>query len=384
MSASIPDETTAGVTADLPHRAGSSARHARHVLVIGGAGYIGNVLLRELLRRNFQVRCFDCLLYPTGSTIAPLLDQPGFSFVRGDLRDRNAIRQSLADITDVVLLGALVGDPITKEYSDLARDINLSGSKTVFRLLAESPLADRFVFTSTCSNYGISSSDRAVTEEHPVDPRSVYAETKVSFEAFVLANAREIHFCPTVLRLSTAFGLSPRMRFDLTVSEFSRQLALGKPLIVYDEATWRPYCHVLDISEAIVRVLEADRSRVSGEIFNVGGDAGNYTKAMLVNEITKILPNSSISYERGGRDPRDYRVSFGKIKQVLDFEPRHGVPEGIARIIEGVRSGLFDDVDQRAAFYGNYVVRLNPVGRTGPGARIEGDEGQKPTRALSS
>ena len=132
MIASNLGETTAGETEDVPNRAESSARYVRHVLVIGGAGYLGNVLVRELLRRNFRVRCLDCLLYPTGSTIAPLLDQPGFSFVRGDLRDRNVVRRSLADITDVVLLGALVGDPITKKYSNLARDINLSGSKAVF------------------------------------------------------------------------------------------------------------------------------------------------------------------------------------------------------------------------------------------------------------
>ena len=364
MIASNLGETTAGETADVPNRAESSARYVRHVLVIGGAGYLGNVLVRELLRRNFRVRCLDCLLYPTGSTIAPLLDQPGFSFVRGDLRDRNVVRRSLADITDVVLLGALVGDPITKKYSNLARDINLSGSKAVFQSISEFPLVDRFVFTSTCSNYGVSSSDRAVTEEDPVDPRSVYAETKVGFEEFVLANAHGVDFCPTVLRLSTAFGLSPRMRFDLTVSEFSRQLALREPLTVYDEETWRPYCHVFDISEAIIRVLEAERSRVAGEIFNVGGDEGNYTKAMLVTEIRKVLPGSTASYERGGRDPRDYRVSFDKIRRVLGFEPRHGVPESITRIIDGVRSGLFDDVEQRAAFYGNHVVLLSPVGRT--------------------
>jgi nucleoside-diphosphate-sugar epimerase len=345
------------VTPNLAHRAESSA--IRHVLVIGGAGYVGNVLLRKLLRRNYHVRCFDCLLYPTGSTIAPLLDNPRFSFVRGDLRDRNAVRQSLADITDVVLLGALVGDPITKKYPDLARDVNLSGSKSVFDLVSEFCLVDRFVFTSTCSNYGVSSSNRRVTEEDAVDPRSVYAETKVSFEEFVLAQARDVHFCPTILRLSTAFGLSPRMRFDLTLSEFSRQLALGEPLIVYDEETWRPYCHVQDISEAIVRVLEADRSQVSGETFNVGGEDANYTKAMLVNEIKRILPDSSVSYERGGRDPRDYRVSFDKIRRVIGFEPRHGVPEAISTLIEAVRVGLFDEVDERAAFYGNYVVGLH-------------------------
>src|SRR5262245_53325465 len=156
------------------------ARFDRHVLVVGGAGYIGSVLVRRLLDRGHRVRCLDALLYDTGHAISPLLDDPRFSFVRGDMRDGAVVTACLHGITDVVLLASLVGDPICQTYPDLARDINLSGSIALFDRLAGAGI-ERFVFLSTCSSYGIHG-DAAATEESAVNPQSLYAETKLAFE----------------------------------------------------------------------------------------------------------------------------------------------------------------------------------------------------------
>ena len=329
---------------------------SRQVLVIGGAGYVGNVLIRELLSRGYSVRCLDCLLYPTGATVAPLLDDPDFSFVLGDLRDPEAMKRGLEGSTDVVLLASLVGDPITKKFPELARDVNDRGSKQAIEMAAAHGVG-RFVFTSTCSNYGVYTGADAATEDSPLDPRSVYAETKVEIERFLLERAPSAAMASTILRLSTAFGLSQRMRFDLTVSEFSRELAAGRELLVYDESTWRPYCHLLDISEAIIRVLEAPRQVVAGQVFNVGGDQQNYTKQMIVDEVRKVLPDAKVAYNAGGGDPRDYRVSFEKIKSALGYEPRQSIADSVRRVVQGVEAGLFDDVEARRDFYGNYAVR---------------------------
>lgn len=327
----------------------------RHVLVVGGAGYIGNVLIRRLLQLGYFVRCLDCLLYPTGSTIAPLLDEPSFSFVKGDIRSKADVERSLEGITDVVVLAALVGDPISKKYPELTREINFAATRDLFFNLNGRGIR-KLVFTSTCSNYGLSKHNEIVSESSPLNPKSIYAETKVAIEQLILDNLGRADFHPTILRLATAFGLSPRMRFDLTISEFSRELALDKELSVFDQKTWRPYCHVLDISEAIVYVLEAEDRKVSGQVFNVGGNENNFTKEMVINEILKTLPSARVVYRDGGTDARDYRVSFDKFDRILGFRPSKTVADAIQTVIGCVRSNLYPDVESRRAFYGNYVI----------------------------
>ena len=325
------------------------------MLVIGGAGYIGNVLIRKLLSLGYHVRCLDALYYPTGNTIAPLMDTPHFSFVRGDLRNVNVVRSALDGITDVVLLAALVGDPISKKYPALTREVNQFASCDLLSELGGRGIL-KFIFTSTCSNYGILGANQPATETSPLNPRSVYAETKVAFEEFVAKQSGSLDFSTTVLRLATAFGLSPRMRFDLTVSEFSREIAMGKELLVYDETTWRPYCHVSDISQAIIRVFEAPTDIVSGQVFNVGGNENNFTKKMIVDELIRLIPDAKVTYKMGGFDQRDYRVSFDKIRAALNFEPTYSVPSAIAKVVSCIALGFYSDVEDSKSFYGNYVV----------------------------
>ena len=226
----------------------------RHVLIIGGAGYIGSVLTRKLLSKGCKVRVLDKLLYDNGIAISDLMEEESFSFVHGDFGDERTLDQVLANITDVVLLAALVGDPICKKYPELARKTNLEYPKQLVQKLKGKNI-NRFVFTSTCSNYGVMADDTLANEDSPLNPQSLYAETKVEFEKYILDNLTQLDYSPTILRLSTAFGMSNRMRFDLTISEFTRDLAIGKELLVYDENTWRPYCHVSDISNAIITVL---------------------------------------------------------------------------------------------------------------------------------
>jgi nucleoside-diphosphate-sugar epimerase len=328
----------------------------RHILVVGGAGYVGNVLVRRLLAAGHAVTVLDRLLFDHGSAIAPLLDEPGLAFRRGDLAvddDRDA---ALDGVTDVVLLAALVGDPICRKYPELARRVNDDGSKRLFDALLGRGI-DRFVFTSTCSNYGLRGSDEPATEDSELAPLSLYAETKVEFERHVLSRSDDWDLSPTLLRIATAYGLSPRMRFDLTISEFTRTLAIGDELVVYDPDTWRPYCHVADIARAILTVLEAPADDVRGEVFNVGHSDENYTKRMVVEAVQSHLDGAGrVRYTEGGQDARNYRVSFEKIRARLGFEPQRRVPEAVGRLIEAITAGAFDDAGERPGFYTNHAV----------------------------
>jgi nucleoside-diphosphate-sugar epimerase len=241
----------------------------RTVLVVGGAGYVGSVLVTRLLDAGARVRVLDQLIYDNGLSLAHLLEDPRLQFKRGDLRKRHDLDQVAQGATDLVLLASLVGDPICQEYPALAREVNEEGAKRVIDRLDEWGV-QRCVFSSTCSNYGVHESASLATESSELNPQSLYARTKIAVEEHVLQTAAQLDACATVLRIATAYGLSPRMRFDLTVSQFTRELASGAALQVYDADTWRPYCHVRDIAKAIMTVLAAPAGLVRGEVFNVG------------------------------------------------------------------------------------------------------------------
>ena len=181
--------------------------------------------------------------------------------------------------------------------------------------------------------------------------------TLVDAKMILAAYEAGVDYTPVVLRISTAYGLSPRMRFDLTISEFTRTLAAGEELVVYDADTWRPYCHVEDISKAVMTVMEADADDVAGEVFNVGHSDENYTKRMIVDVVQDVLDGAGVvQFEEGGRDPRNYRVSFEKIREQLGYEPDHRVPQTVASLVDAVRAGAYVDFPSRPGFYTNHAI----------------------------
>jgi nucleoside-diphosphate-sugar epimerase len=326
----------------------------RRVLVPGGAGYIGSVLTPTLLAAGYRVRVFDSLLYGNTGTLAGVLEDDGFEFVHGDVRSPEQVAEAMKGVTDVVLLAALVGDPVCKRNPELASETNLDGARNVVAAANEAG-AGRFIFASTCSNYGLREDDTPATETDDLHPLSLYAETKVETERELL-EADGFSFSPTVLRVATAYGISPRMRFDLTVSEFTRALALKQELEVYDADTWRPYCHVRDISKAIMTVLDQPRHLVHGNVFNVGDDTQQFTKRMIVDEISKHLERIDVEYKSGDTDPRNYRVAFGKITESLGFSCDHTVQRYLPVVTHAVRSGIFPAAVSGDTRFGNYVV----------------------------
>jgi nucleoside-diphosphate-sugar epimerase len=310
-------------------------------LVTGGAGYVGSIVVDELLARGHRVRAVDSLLHGSVPSLLLPWGNDEFEFQRGDVRDRAFMGAALEDVDRVVHLAAIVGDPACSREPDLAREVNQDATVALLDD-ARSAGVDRFILASTCSNYGKLEGDAYATEEFDLAPVSLYAETKVAAELKVLAAANG-KLAPTCLRLATVFGTSPRMRFDLTVNEFARDVALDKDLVVYGEQFWRPYVHVRDAARAMATVLEAPREQVSGEVFNVGDTDENYRKLDIVGLLEERFPEARVEYVHKDEDPRDYRVSFEKVNAKLGFEVERRVANGIDEVISLLGSGLLDD-----------------------------------------
>lgn len=327
----------------------------KYVLLVGGAGYIGTTITEQFLQAGYRVRVFDRLIYDNQTCVPMFLNRPGYEFRYGDITDTEALIAALDGITDVVLLAGLVGDPITKSFPLEAEHINETGYERALSALSGRGL-NRVIFVSTCSNYGLIEDKALATEEHPLSPLSAYAKAKVGVEEILLGMREMADFCPTVLRFATAFGLSARMRFDLTVSEFTRDLYLGNELCVYDADTWRPYCHVRDFASIMQKVLTAPAERVAFQVFNAGGDVNNFTKRMLVDLIRTHLPEPRITFQEHGSDPRNYRVDFSKLRNTLDFEPLFTVDDGVRELIGAMDQGLFRDISRPSRFFGNHEI----------------------------
>ncbi|MGZ5189382.1 MAG: NAD-dependent epimerase/dehydratase family protein, partial [Flavisolibacter sp.] len=250
------------------------------------------------------------------------------------------------------------GDPITKTYPEESNAINSIGIKTCIDFFEKKNIG-KLIFVSTCSNYGLIKNNEIADENFELNPLSLYAKAKVEGEKYILSKKGNSNYTGVVLRFATAFGLSSRMRFDLSVSEFTRELFFGNELLVFDEHTWRPYCHVNDFARLIELVINSDNSKVNFEVFNAGGYKNNYTKKIIVDAIVEQIPKSRINYASNGSDPRNYKVSFNKVKTILGFEPQYTVKDGINELINALKQGVFSDSLKDKNRYGNYEVHYS-------------------------
>ena len=312
------------------------------VLVTGGAGYIGSVLVRQLLNKGHAVRAFDSLKFG-GESLYDVMIHPQFEFMKGDIRNAADVSNALKDIDAIAHLAAIVGDPACKKFSDEANATNWDGSVALFEA-AEKAGIKRFVFASTCSNYGkMPDPDSFVVETSQLNPVSLYAELKVKFEKYLLEQKKDSNICSTALRFSTVYGFSPRIRFDLTVNEFTRNATINGEQEIWGQQFWRPYCHVDDLARSVILVLESPEAKVRANVFNVGNTAENYNKGMIIEEVCKVVPNVKVHYVEMNEDPRDYRVNFDKITNELGFSITKKVPDGVKEIYTLLKTGIIAD-----------------------------------------
>lgn len=311
------------------------------VLVTGGAGYVGATVCDELLRGGREVRVLDNLLHGQEDVVAGL-ESRGVEVMRGDVRDAAPRRAALEGADAVVHLAAIVGDPACGRDPEESNAVNVEGTRA---LVADADAAGvgRFVFASTCSNYGrMDDPTVPITEDGVLAPVSLYAEQKVGMEQALLGGGHT-SIRPTCLRFATVYGVAQRMRFDLTVNEFTRDLWADRELEVFGEQFWRPYIHVRDAARAVRTVLDAPEGTVSGQVFNAGRSGENYRKLDLVEQIRLKVDRGKVSFVRRDEDPRDYKVSFDKIRATLGFETESTVPDGIGELVAALDAGRFED-----------------------------------------
>jgi nucleoside-diphosphate-sugar epimerase len=312
------------------------------ILVTGGAGYLGSILSLALIEEGHHVRILDNLMHG-GRSLLSIFGHPQAELMVGDVRDSSIVERAVDHVDAIVHLAAIVGDPACARDPEAARAINERGSLRLIRS-AQAAGVSRFVFSSTCSNYGrMKDTSVLASEEHELRPLSLYAETKVAVERALLADGAAT-MAGTVLRFATLFGVSPRMRFDLTVNQFVMEMLVHRRLVVYGEQFWRPYVHLRDAATAIRAVLNAPVDLVRNQVFNVGSTEENYRKIDLVEMIGRRVPGATVEFVSVADDPRDYKVSFERIRSTLAFRPMRRVIDGIEEVARVIESGVLGSV----------------------------------------
>ncbi len=334
---------------------------ARHILVTGGAGYIGSLLTSELLRGNYRVTVLDSLLFG-GESLIPFLHHPNFHFVKTDVTEPRAVKDALKagwqKPDAIVHLAAIVGFPACQAVGkQVAWRYNVDATKMVFDQAVDLGV-ERFVFSSTYSNYGLSPDGKPVTEESPLNPQSIYAETKIAAEEFLITQ-KEASCAPLILRFATLYGISPRTRFDLIVNQFVLEAFTKRELIIYQRGYSRSFVHIRDVVRGVILGLEAECSRICREVFNLGTDHGNYSKDDIVRLILKRMPETVVEYKdlTFGGDMRDITVSFAKIKNVLGFDTALDVDDGIRELLFALKTGIIRNPSDEKYRNAQFIVQ---------------------------
>lgn len=297
-----------------------------HVLVTGGAGYIGSVLCEHLLNEGYPVSVIDNLMYGQHS-LFHLCGRPGFDFIFGDVRDERLIRNQLKEADVLIPLAAIVGAPACNRDPWLAQSVNLEAIRCLNHFRSRDQL---IIFPTTNSGYGTQSGEIFCTEETPLNPITLYGQTKVQAEEELLNTPNVIS-----LRLATVFGMSPRMRLDLLVNHFVYTAVSEGYIIIFEKDFKRNYIHIRDVADCMIHCIKHSEKMV-GRPYNVGLDSANLSKAELAIKVKEYLPDFYIHFSEVGNDPdkRNYIVSNERLKQA-GFEAHRSLDEGIKELIKG-------------------------------------------------
>lgn len=322
------------------------------ILITGGGGYLGCGLTRHLLEQGYAVRVVDRFFFGR-EILERLPDSERLELVRQDTRE---IREKdVGEVDAVVDMAGISNDPSCDLDPAITADVNLGGCVRTARLAQEIGVP-KYLYASSCSVYG-SGGDALVDEGSRLEPVSLYARTKIEAEEFLLAQNDE-DFCVTVMRNATAYGLSPRMRFDLAINLMTLHAVRNRRIFVLGGGRqWRPIVHLRDIARAFQIAIEAPEFMVGGEIFNVGSNEQNYQARQIAQMVREVLPHTEISLVPDDPDKRSYRVDFTKIATTLGFQPEVTPVAAIEEIAEALERGDVDDtVSTRTVDYYRYLL----------------------------
>ncbi len=333
----------------------------KHILITGGAGYIGSMLTGELLRQGYAVTVIDTLLFG-GDSLVSFTNDPKFRFIKSDVWEpraiRNAIKKDWPIPQAVIHLAAIVGFPACQAVGkQVAWRYNVESTERVYAQCVDLGI-EQFVYASTYSNYGVADDGKAVTEESPLNPQSLYAETKVASEEFLLEQSKEA-CSPIIFRFATLYGTSPRTRFDLIVNQFVYEAFTKRELLIYQRGYSRSFVHVYDVVQGIILGMTSPRAKTQGQVYNMGTNQGNHTKDEVVTLILKRLPETSVRYKdlTFGGDMRDIKVSFDKIDKELGFVTKRTVDDGVREVLMALQTGLIQDPGHERYRNARFIVQ---------------------------
>jgi nucleoside-diphosphate-sugar epimerase len=298
----------------------------KNILVTGGAGYIGSILVPELLARDYNVTVFDNFIYKQNS-LADSCHKSNFRIIKGDIRNKDEILPLITESDIIIPLAALVGAPITKQDPVGSKTVNLDAMHLMLDNISEDQIV---IMPTTNSAYGTGGEDNLCTEESPLRPISQYAEHKVEVENRLMEFKNSISF-----RLATVFGMSPRMRIDLLVNDFTYRAYKDNAIVLFEGHFKRNYIHVRDVTRAFLHGLD-NHEKMKGEIYNLGLSDANLSKVELCEAIKDHIPTFVFKEESFSKDPdqRNYIVSNEKV-EATGFLPEYSLDTGIQELIKG-------------------------------------------------
>jgi nucleoside-diphosphate-sugar epimerase len=300
------------------------------ILIVGGAGFIGTALALKLLEKNYNITILDKLIYDKKIIKKNFKNKKNFNFILGDVCDLNTQIKAIKEIDVVVYLSEIVGDPACSAKPEDALKTNYL-SVLSFAHLCSHLAIDKFIYTSSCSVYGLDEDNKLLSEKSNLNPVSHYARIKIMSEKALLSSSNN-YFKPTIIRLGTVFGPSKRMRFDLVVNTMSKFAYFNKKIEVHGGNQWRPNIHVEDVADGIISIIKSKKKNVENQIFNLSNDKLNLQIIDIAKKVKNTFKNANLNVIKTSTDPRNYKVTSKKLKNKTGFVAKKSIESALKEI----------------------------------------------------
>ena len=321
------------------------------ILIVGGAGFIGTVLTSKLLEKNYEVTILDKLIYDKKIIKKNFNNKKNLNFILGDVCDLNTQIKAIKEIDVVVYLSEIVGDPACSAKPEDALKTNYL-SVLSFAHLCSHLAIDKFIYTSSCSVYGLDKNNKLLNEKSNLNPVSHYARIKIMSEKALLSSSNN-YFKPTIIRLGTVFGPSKRMRFDLVVNTMSKFAYFNKKINVHGGDQWRPNIHVDDVADGIISIIKSKKGNIENQIFNLSNDKLNLQIIDIAKKVKSTFKNADLNIIRTSTDPRNYKVTSKKIEKKTGFVAKKSIESALKVIKNMFRSKKIKNPENK--IYNNFL-----------------------------